>query len=739
MQHRQLRANARMSAFALSFGFLVLMLLLFSLAASSKPDAAIAASPAIPIPTVVETITVTPFTGCSSVIGVSQTECEALVALYRSTDGPKWTDHSNWLETNDPCEWQGVTCGGDYPNYVPSYVKYLQLQDNGLRGELPHELGNLADLTILIMSGNELTGSIPIELGNIRYFEELDLSKNRLAGPIPATLYRPFSSAPTESSHLTVQDPSTPYRYGFLGLSANQLEGPIPRELCSTSSSLSLTFNLGYNKLMGIGDSGLDCLKQKDPDWAETQTVAPTNVGATVLPEGDIQLTWTPISYTADGGYYQILYSTLPGGPYINPGTLRTSDKTGNQLRVSGLPANNRYYFVVQTFTPAHYSSPGWQQNDLLSAASEEVSATLTADMEIIKSPSSQETYAGPRRTLASDAEFVITLTNTGNVPLTSVAVTDLQTADCTKNLGAIPPGGTNSYRCKHSNAVSSFTNEAQVVGLTGTGLAVTRTASADVTSREVELTVYGTGVGTDHRAVRTITATLFYTLPFPAPTDYSATDSSRGFYRTPVPGQPVTMTVSGGTTYIDSKLTDLNGQAIFSYVSAAPRSQGAQADSVADAIGLAEVQRADATDRILVWVDLLNNGIYDTGEPVQYHEVPTAITLASFMAEYAGDTVVVRWTTAVERDNAGFNLYRAAASVGPYVKLNDQLIAAEGNGTGASYRFVDTPRGSGPFYYKLEDVDFNGTSTLHGPIQAPTGFMPLDGVEYLYLPALKR
>ena len=37
---------------------------------------------------------------CSTVIDVPQIECEALVALYNSTNGAGWTNNTNWLETN---------------------------------------------------------------------------------------------------------------------------------------------------------------------------------------------------------------------------------------------------------------------------------------------------------------------------------------------------------------------------------------------------------------------------------------------------------------------------------------------------------------------------------------------------------------------------------------------------------------------------------------------------------------
>jgi len=39
---------------------------------------------------------------CSSITEIPQGECQALVALKNSTDGPNWTDNSGWLQTNTP-------------------------------------------------------------------------------------------------------------------------------------------------------------------------------------------------------------------------------------------------------------------------------------------------------------------------------------------------------------------------------------------------------------------------------------------------------------------------------------------------------------------------------------------------------------------------------------------------------------------------------------------------------------
>jgi len=99
----------------------------------------------------------------------------------------------------------------------------------------------------------------------------------------------------------------------------------------------------------------------------------------------------------------------------------------------------------------------------------------------------------------------------------------------------------------------------------------------------------------------------------------------------------------------------------------------------------------------------------------------PTLITLSSFAAVSTFKKVTVSWTTASELDNAGFNIYRSDAADGAYAKINASIIPAEGAPeAGASYSFTDIA--ANPWkktYYKLEDIDLNGTSTMHGPVMA--------------------
>ena len=118
---------------------------------------------------------------CSTATGIPQTECEALVALYNSTNGDGWTNHSNWLTTNTPCSWYGVICESDR-------VTSLSLYYNQLSGAIPPELGNLTALQYLYLSGNQLSGAIPPEIGNLTALTWLYLDHNPFSGEVPTVL-----------------------------------------------------------------------------------------------------------------------------------------------------------------------------------------------------------------------------------------------------------------------------------------------------------------------------------------------------------------------------------------------------------------------------------------------------------------------------------------------------------------------------------------------------------------------
>lgn len=99
----------------------------------------------------------------------------------------------------------------------------------------------------------------------------------------------------------------------------------------------------------------------------------------------------------------------------------------------------------------------------------------------------------------------------------------------------------------------------------------------------------------------------------------------------------------------------------------------------------------------------------------------PTIIILAFFKAVPGDKKIVLQWNTESEIENAGFNLYRSESEKGPYTKINEVLLPAQGSpAQGAAYAFDDkTVENRKKYYYKLEDVDLSGRSAFHGPVSA--------------------
>lgn len=196
------------------------------------------------------------------------------------------------------------------------------------------------------------------------------------------------------------------------------------------------------------------------------------------------------------------------------------------------------------------------------------------------------------------------------------------------------------------------------------------------------------------------------------------------------------------------TKSTDLNGQVVFSYTSRAPTSQ-VQA-STTTIVSQPTVHHSPATlcnsavsgetDIITIWVDTDGNDQFNGTELFDQCEVASAITLRQFHARnHDAGAVIITWQTATELNNAGFHLHRATASAGPFIRITKQLIAAQGNGGGATYSYQDQPPGVGPFYYQLEDVDLGGKRAFHEPVLATDDLPVAEQSLRLFLPLLLR
>ena len=118
---------------------------------------------------------------CTSVTDVPIIECEALVALYQSTNGAGWIHNDYWLITNTVDNWYGITVSS-------GHVHGISLTENNLNGSIPVALGNLSEMEVLWLFDNQLSGRIPPELGNLSNLCDLDLGINQLSGNIPPEL-----------------------------------------------------------------------------------------------------------------------------------------------------------------------------------------------------------------------------------------------------------------------------------------------------------------------------------------------------------------------------------------------------------------------------------------------------------------------------------------------------------------------------------------------------------------------
>jgi hypothetical protein len=277
----------------------------------------------------------------------------------------------------------------------------LNLGNNPLTGEIPAELGSLTSLKQLVLYSNELTGSIPSTLGNLTNLEVLGIYMNPLQnGPIPVELtqlrnLRQFWLASTNrtgpipdlsqltklqnvhlgNNELTGGIPDLTHsplmRELYLGL--NRLTGPVPNEICDLPRLTVL--GLDYNALAVAPEP--KCLATLDPDWAQTQTVPPTDIQATAISTSSIRLTWNPIAYTADLGGYEVSYLRVGGGSEDYTVAGLTPEKSATAYTVTNLAAGTPYQLRVRTLTRPHaVPGAGSQRTDLWSVYSQDVVAT---------------------------------------------------------------------------------------------------------------------------------------------------------------------------------------------------------------------------------------------------------------------------------------------------------------------------------------------------------------------------
>ena len=261
-------------------------------------------------------------------------DCDTLLAARDTLAGSATL---NWSASTPIDLWEGVTLGGS-----PLRVTRLELPRRGLTGEIPKELGSLANLLFLDLSGNQLTGEIPKDLGSLANLESLSLWGNQLTGEIPAELgsLSNLQSLYLSNNQLTGEIPKELGNLAYLqGLSLynNQLTGEIPTELGSLANLLFL--DLYNNQLTGEIPKELGNLDLQGLYLSENQLTGCIGAGLRNVPNNDLDELGLP--------FCDVLLSGLtvsPGSlvPQFDPGRTGYSASVGlSPVTVTVIPTND--------------------------------------------------------------------------------------------------------------------------------------------------------------------------------------------------------------------------------------------------------------------------------------------------------------------------------------------------------------------------------------------------------------
>jgi hypothetical protein len=224
-------------------------------------------------------------TGCEGAGAALQTQCLALVELYRSTNGSGWLESTGWLAGN-PCTvpWHGIECVG---NNVTDIV----LDDNNLIGTLPAitVLDDLSGLVVFDLAENMIEGQIP-DLSLLPALNSIHLGENLFTGTVPVGLWTKanlleinLSENEVTGSIATMTLPALT----SLNLANSGLSGAIPAGLWSSTSLTSL--DLSENGFTGSIDptiGGLVLLQTLDISDNELTGLMPDTLRPLLINQG---------------------------------------------------------------------------------------------------------------------------------------------------------------------------------------------------------------------------------------------------------------------------------------------------------------------------------------------------------------------------------------------------------------------------------------------------------------------
>jgi hypothetical protein len=151
----------------------------------------------------------------------------ALVDLYNATDGPNWSNNTNWL-TGPVKTWYGII-----KHQLPfdtNRVEQVSLSNNNLTGYIPSSIGNLTWLGNLTLYNNNLSGTIPEAIGRCIRLTGLYLWNNQMSGYLTDSICKciALNALYLNNNHFTGKIPvqlNQLTNLGILIISDNQFDG----------------------------------------------------------------------------------------------------------------------------------------------------------------------------------------------------------------------------------------------------------------------------------------------------------------------------------------------------------------------------------------------------------------------------------------------------------------------------------------------------------------------------------